>query len=333
MSGITINTGIILSSSHDPWYNLALEEYLLNRISENQVFLYLWQNEDTVVIGKHQNAWKECLWQELENDGGKLARRLSGGGAVFHDLGNLNFTFLIDRKLYNLESQMQVVIRAVENLGIDAEFSGRNDLTAGGKKFSGSAFYFKAGAALHHGTLLINTDLEKLVRYLQVSREKIISKGVDSVRARVVNLSELNPGVTVEAALENMKKSFAEFYGGPPEEIQAVPVGEDFERLYRKHASWEWRYGETPQFDLSLSNRFAWGGIEIGLRVRNGYITSAVIYSDALDCETIEALAGNLGGLPLRSGDIVKKLDEIAAGGGERLMIEDLKSWLLSKLL
>lgn len=126
-----INTRIVESGENNPWYNLALEEYLLQKAGEGEIILYLWQNQNTVVIGRNQNAWKECRYQLLEREGGKLARRLSGGGAVFHDTGNLNFTFIMDKKLYNLEKQLEVILSAVRSLGIEAGFSGRNDLEAG----------------------------------------------------------------------------------------------------------------------------------------------------------------------------------------------------------
>ena len=131
-----IQTRIIKSLSHDPWVNLAIEEHLLEQVTEDEVILYLWQNENTVVIGRNQNAWKECKHLDLEREGGKLARRLSGGGAVYHDLGNLNFTFIMNKKHYDLSKQLTVILQAVKKLGIKAEFSGRNDLVIEEKQFS-----------------------------------------------------------------------------------------------------------------------------------------------------------------------------------------------------
>jgi len=171
---------IFYSEEYNPWYNLALEEYLIDRVEEDEIILYLWQNEHTVVIGRNQNAWKECRCSKLEErDGGYLARRLSGGGAVYHDLGNLNFTFLMERDDYDLHKQLSVILDAVKKLGIEAEFSGRNDLTAQGKKFSGNAFYFGTDKAYHHGTILYDTEIEPLLEYLSVSSEKIKTKGIE----------------------------------------------------------------------------------------------------------------------------------------------------------
>ncbi len=181
----------ILGSGVDPYANLALEEYLLTHIPDETVIPYLWQNQNTVVIGKNQNAWKECRFTDLEADQGHLARRLSGGGAVFHDLGNLNFTFLAHKEDYSVPKQLDVILEAVRSLGISAEKTGRNDVTADGRKFSGNAFYSNGVTEYHHGTLMVDVDKEKLSRYLNVSPKKLQSKGVDSVRSRVVNLREL----------------------------------------------------------------------------------------------------------------------------------------------
>ncbi|MGB9792384.1 MAG: lipoate--protein ligase [Thermacetogeniaceae bacterium] len=324
-----MRTAFASTGSHDPWYNLAVEEYLLNHVAEDEIILYLWQNHNTVVIGKHQNAWKECACTELEREGGKLARRLSGGGAVYHDLGNLNFTFVMDRKLYDLEKQLGVILEAVRRLGIQAEFTGRNDLTVGGKKFSGNAFCFKSRSAYHHGTILVNTDFKKMERYLRVSREKIASKGVDvkSVRARVVNLASLNPAITIEAVWQSLKETFARVYGDYSREIRFDQPCEEVEGLYQKYASWEWRYGETPDFDISLSNRFEWGEVEICLTVEEGLITKAVVYSDAMDCGLVEDLAASLQGIPFRKDVIMERVGSIEAEGREAF-VRDLLGWL-----
>src|SRR6056297_3015303 len=210
---------------YNPWYNLALEEYLLDNLEENEVILYLWQNDNTGVIGRNQNAWKECRSELLAEEGGKLARRLSGGGAVYHDLGNLNFTFIMDKDNYNLKKQLKVILEAVRDQGIEAEFSGRNDLVVKSKKFSGNAFYVGSEAAYHHGTILVDTDFQKLVKYLQVSREKIESKGVDSVRSRVINLKELKNELTIKDIKKSMATSFKDIYGGDPK-VQEISTAE-----------------------------------------------------------------------------------------------------------
>jgi lipoate-protein ligase A len=325
-------TRLVYSDSYDPWYNLALEEYLLNHVQTGEIILYLWQNDHTVVIGKYQNAWKECRCEMLEQEGGKLARRLSGGGAVYHDLGNLNFTFIMDKDLYDLEKQLQVILDAVNNLGIRAEFTGRNDITVEGRKFSGNAFCFLANAVYHHGTLLVDTDFARLSRYLQVSKEKMKAKSIecDSVQSRVVNLAGLQPDITIEAMKEKLKASFEKLYGGELTPIK-VDYNEELDKLYKQYSSWEWRYGETPEFDLSLQKRFVWGEIDMGLSVEEGKITDAVIYSDAMDTSIIEALKQLLPGLPFKFEAVKEQITHIISPKSAEIA-EDLIDWLESAM-
>ena len=220
--------------SFDPFFNLAVEEYLLQNTDEGCCTLYLWQNQNTVVIGRNQNAFKECRTTLLEDEGGKLARRLSGGGAVFHDLGNLNFTFLVPAADYDLDKQLKVIELACEKLGVKVERSGRNDILADGRKFSGNAFYKNGPRAYHHGTLMVDVDREKMGRYLNPSKAKLSSKGVDSVRSRVVNLKELASDTTIELLSQKLAEAFGQVYGltyGPRDTVyvrvrRKVPVGE-----------------------------------------------------------------------------------------------------------
>ncbi|MCF0150049.1 MAG: lipoate--protein ligase, partial [Firmicutes bacterium] len=204
------------SISTDPYRNLAIEEYLLDSVKKNCCILYLWQNKNTVVIGKNQNGWKECRTELLKEEGGLLARRLSGGGAVFHDLGNLNFTFLVNTEDYDVDRQLTVIQNACHLLGIDARRSGRNDLLCMERKFSGNAFYKTKEKCYHHGTLLLHADTEKMSRYLNPSAAKLKAKGVDSVRSRVLNLCEVKPDLTVDAMMSALIQSFAAVYGGEP---------------------------------------------------------------------------------------------------------------------
>lgn len=273
------------SGSHDPYYNLAVEQHLLETVGEGTCILYLWQNQNTVVIGKNQNAWKECRTTLLEKEGGHLARRLSGGGAVFHDLGNLNFTFLVPQADYDLDRQLTVIQEAVRSLGIQAERSGRNDVLAEGRKFSGNAFYKNGIQAYHHGTLLVDVDTQRMSRYLNPSKAKLQSKGVDSVRSRVVNLRELNPDITIPGLKAALAEAFSRVYGLPlaqiaPETLDAGAI----EALRRRNESWEWLYGKKIPFTFDCEGRFPWGGVQIQAQVENGVVRQAKIYTDAMDC-------------------------------------------------
>lgn len=332
MENKSLTTKLISSTSYDPWYNLALEECLLDQVGENEIILYLWQNDNTVVIGRNQNPWKECKCNTLETNGGKLARRLSGGGAVYHDLGNLNFTFIMDKKLYDLPKQLKVILDAVNEMGVMAEFTGRNDITVDGKKISGNAFYYRDTTAYHHGTVLINSDMNKLVDVLQVSIDKIASKGVDSVRSRVVNLKEVKPEISVAMTKEAITKAFLNIYGGTGEQ---VTIEENtVKKYYDKYASWEWRYGNTPKFDFTVSHRFSWGGIDLGLSFKDGHITGSKIYSDSLSPDLIEKISNILNGLPLNMTlltDTIKSIE--AMNEQEEEIKQDISEWLSQQSL
>ena len=269
---------------NDPHYNLAVEQHLLETVEEGQCILYLWQNQNTVVIGRNQNPWKECRTTLLHEEGGKLARRLSGGGAVFHDLGNLNFTFLMPQSDYDLDCQLNVIQQAVRSLGIPAERSGRNDILADGRKFSGNAFYKNGKQAYHHGTLLVDVDMAKLSRYLNPSKAKLQSKGVDSVRSRVVNLKELNPHITMDALKKALTEAFAEVYGCEVTTLDASGLDvAAVEKLTERNRSWEWNFGQKLPFSFECEDRFPWGGIQVQLLVEQGAIKQAKLYSDAMD--------------------------------------------------
>ena len=286
------------SDSFDPCRNLAIEEYLLTK-AENAVILYLWQNQNTVVIGKNQNPWNECRTALLQQEGGTLVRRLSGGGAVFHDLGNLNFTFLVPRDCFDETWQFSVILEGLAALGIDAEFTGRNDMTVNGRKFSGNAYYKNSRTAYHHGTLMVDANLDKLGRYLSPSRAKLQSKGVDSVRSRVVNLKEVNPEITVAALKVALINGFA-FLSRAPERL--ILTAEDeavIDSLTEKYRSWDWTYGRKIPFTLSAEDRFPWGSIRLELAADKGIITDARVYSDAMDDTLAPRLEEKLSGCPL----------------------------------
>ena len=273
-----------VAASTDPYYNLALEEYFTDTVKEGQCILYLWQNRHTVVIGRNQNAWRECRTGRLGEDGGTLARRLSGGGAVYHDLGNLNFTFSMPSPEYDLKKQQRVIVEACRLLGVEAEISGRNDILAGGRKFSGNSFYSHGGRSFHNGTLLIEADMAKMSLYLAPSRLKLEAKGVNSVRSRVVNLCELAPGITVGAMVEAMTAAFCSVYC---QRVQTLADGSfdrgGIEERRDRFASYEWVYGRNADFPLCLEERFAWGELTLRLDVRQGVCTEAAVYTDAMD--------------------------------------------------
>lgn len=269
------------SRGFDPYRNLAIEKHLLDTVAPNECILYLWQNQNTVVIGRNQNPWTECRTTLLEEEGGHLARRLSGGGAVFHDLGNLNFTFLVSKENYDVDRQLSVIQKACSYAGIRAKKSGRNDLLAEGSKFSGNAFYQIGQNAYHHGTLLIDVDMDKLSRYLSPSKAKLEAKGVASVRSRVVNLKELSPGLTCDKMRELMVRGFEEVYGLS---AQVLSLDESqFEEAANANKAWDFLYGTPLPFTFSCERKFDWGIFQLQLQAKNGIIQAAKAYSDAMD--------------------------------------------------
>ncbi|MFW5737187.1 MAG: lipoate--protein ligase [Halanaerobium sp.] len=326
---------LIYSEEYNPWYNLALEEHLLNNLDDNEIILYLWQNDHTVVIGRNQNAWKECRCSQLEEeDSGFLARRLSGGGAVYHDKGNLNFTFILKRDKYNLKKQLSVILKAVKNLGIEAEFTGRNDLTAAGKKFSGNAFYYTKEKAYHHGTILFDTDIESLVDYLQVSKEKIKSKGIESVRSRVVNLKDLKENLSLEAVKNEVENSFIDIYSNENSSVNKKFIkpskSEKLKSLYDKYSSWDWRYGRTPNFDIYFEKRFDWGGVELGINLKKGKIEELEVFTDAEDADLFLKINDSLKGKKLNKKIIIASLEELKDNNNSE-QINDLQNWFLKR--
>ncbi|MCL2677940.1 MAG: lipoate--protein ligase [Clostridiales bacterium] len=317
---------IYISSSSNPWHNQAFEEMLLERDHQRQISFYLWRNERAVVIGRHQNAWKECDWQALEREGGRLARRVSGGGAVFHDAGNINFTFVMEKENYNLPGQLKVILRALRALGVEAVFAGRNDLEANGRKFSGNAFCHRKRNSLHHGTILLNADFGLLEKYLRASADKISSKGVPSLRSRVVNLRELQPSLTMERLKESLAAAFSAEYGGPePQEVDTHKLSPP--HLLEKFASWEWRLGASPACDVSYERRFAWGGVELLLCVSLGKITEARVFSDAMDGDFIAMLGDCLPGRRFLTEEIVAAWRGLDPDGAQKEQLEDVIAW------
>ena len=232
------------------------------------------------MIGRNQNCWKECRVSELEAEGGHLVRRLSGGGAVYHDLGNLNFTFCMRKEDADVDRQLQVIIEAVASFGLTAEKTGRNDVAINGQKFSGNAFFDSKGCYYHHGTLLLNVDTASMSRFLNPSKAKLQSKGVDSVRSRVVNLSSLCP-TTVRSLIDTTEQAmftaFSKVYGLPAiicvQNVTEQTAIQDSERF----SSERWKYGPKDSIYQPAGTTFSWGEVNLDLHVNEGMITEALL--------------------------------------------------------
>ena len=292
---------IIISDTNDPYLNLAAEEYMTRNAEEGVMTLYLWQNARTIVIGKNQNPWRECDVEAIKRDGIRLARRISGGGAVYHDMGNLNFTFIARDDLFDISRQTDVILKACQQIGVDAEKNGRNDLTVDGRKFSGHAYYSSQGHNYHHGTIMMDVNSDDLSKYLTVSAEKLKSKGVASVRSRVTNLRE-HVGTELEtAATETLIRSMRDAMVSSAEDeygciAEFCPYPEVPKELLEKYSSEEWRLGDRIPFEIELTHRFDWGDTQVLLSMKGACIKTCRIFSDSLDTEMFGAVEALLTG-------------------------------------
>lgn len=323
-----------VTDSINPYRNLALEEYLTFHTEPGECILFLWQNQNTVVIGKNQNSWKECKIKELERDGGHLARRLSGGGAVYHDLGNLNFTFCVRKEDYDVNRQLSVIIEAVRLLGLNAQKTGRNDIAIDGKKFSGNAFYDSKGFCYHHGTLLVQVDKEKLSRYLNVSREKLQSKGVDSVRSRVANLTDFEPGIQMEQVKEKLLEAFGEVYEGNTRPMESERLDwKEIRKSEQRFASWEWKYGRRIPFQYEISRRFSWGDVQLQFQVDGGVIQCVNAFSDGMHAEFVAGLPDLWKGVRYEESALLQALAKASVDSElAQQMKEDVRQLIVEKL-
>lgn len=270
--------------------NRAVEAYLVDHQEEDIITMYLWKNQQTVVIGYNQNPYSECNVKMLLDEGGHVMRRGTGGGAVYHDLGNINFSFVANRKNYDVRKQLSVIQDALLNYGLKTEISGRNDLTYQDRKFSGNAFS-KGNNNLHHGTILIKTDGEKMMRYLTVNQAKLQKHGVKSVSSRVINLSEAVPELTSENIKEPLIHSFGEIYGGTPVmlDFETLSQNEEVQATAKRISSFDFLFARWEHFKTTKRAQFDWGAVEISLHINEAEktIDDIQIASDCLDTEII----------------------------------------------
>ena len=288
-----MNLIMAVSPQTNPYWNVAVENYFVSQQVQNQVVMYLWKNHRTVVIGQNQNPFAECDVDALLSDGGYVMRRTTGGGAVYHDDGNINFSFVAPYDLYDQQRQFEVIRTALRDYGLETELSGRNDILCGGRKFSGNAFSKGQYQRLHHGTILIKGNMDDLSRYLKVRPSKLHKHGVSSVQSRVVNLSEL-ADITSDNIVPHLVSAFETVYGS---KAQTVDFNDLMQRpevveLYNKYSSGEWLYGKWRNFTAQRSGQFDWGSIDIKLTVdeQRGIITDILVATDALEVGLAEDL-------------------------------------------
>ena len=292
------------SPFQDPAYNLALEQVVFDRLPRTDSYFMLWQNQNAIIVGRHQNTAQEIDAAFVRDRDIKVVRRLSGGGAVYHDLGNLNFTYVTDSapdSALDMGFFCRPVARALERLGVQAQLNGRNDITVDGQKFSGNAQYVKEGRVMHHGTILFDSDLSVVSQALTVRADKLASHAVGSVRSRVTNL---RPYLPDDLTLEAFRVEFlnALFDAAPPqpyhwteEDLQAAQLLYD-----QRYNTWDWNYGASPKGSLHKSRRIEdCGTIEVFLSLDKGHITELDFRGDWFGDEDLEPLLQTLIGLPL----------------------------------
>jgi lipoate-protein ligase A len=314
-------------TSTDPYFNLACEEYIFEALDQTKSYFMLWQNHNTVVVGKHQNTVEEINQGYVQTHDIHVVRRLSGGGAVYHDLGNLNFTFIVDKNVigdFDFKVFTAPVIKALARLGVTAEFNSRNDLTIDGKKFSGNSQYHKGNRLLHHGTLLFNSDLDMIQQVLTVKQDKIESKGIKSIRSRVTNISEHMQGA---ASINEFKALLVEnmFSAGELEERKFTDVDITcIERLRdEKYASWDWNFGASPKYNARKSKRFECGEVTALLQVEKGRISGIKFYGDYFGSGESSDVEKILTGRKVNPADISAALARIDLGKYFRNMNTD----------
>lgn len=305
----------LVNNSNDPRYNLAFEEYCFKHLDLKDDYVILWINGPAIIVGKNQNTIEEVNSDYVKEKGIKVVRRITGGGAVYHDLGNLNFSIItmstgsetIDFKKYNIP-----IVKSLEKLGINCELSGRNDITIDGKKFSGIAQSVWKRRVLNHGTLLFDTELDVLSKALNVKQDKIESKGVKSVKSRVTNIKPyMKEDIDIFEFRDVLLKSIFQMEGLTPEEHKLSQEDlDDIQKLFEeKYSTWDWNYGESPVSNYQNYKRFPFGSIDIRFNVENGLIQNSKIYGDFFGTQDVSILQQRLDGVKYDKDEVSKAIE------------------------
>jgi len=299
----------------DPHFNLAMEEYLLTNCKSGETYFLLWQNEPSIIIGKHQNTIEEINTRYVEENNIHVVRRMSGGGAVYHDLGNLNYSFIVSngqKDLFDFKKFTLPIVELLQSYGVNAQVSGRNDMTIDDRKFSGNAQFIRNNNLLHHGTLLFDSDLERLQSALNVSQDKIVSKGIKSVRSRVTNIREhLQDKIDVYEFWSQLAGHIAD--RNEQWEVSSLSDSElaGIHKLAdEKYRTWEWKFGSSPSFNYKNSKRFDGGKLEVLLDIHDGCIKGCKFYGDFFSRESFAEMEAGLIGTRYAKDEICRVLDQ-----------------------
>lgn len=303
------------SNNTDPYFNLAFEEFVFEKLDKKKSYCMLWQNYNTIVVGKHQNTIEEINKEYVDQHGIKVVRRLSGGGAVYHDEGNMNFTFIVDEENsddFDFEIFTRPIVKALEVMGVKAEFSSRNDLTIDGKKFSGNSQYMKHGRVLHHGTLMFNSNINRVTDALKVKPDKIVSKGIQSVRSRVTNILDYLPKpITMDEFKKTLIKymfetSNFEKYELTSEDVKAIEKIRD-----SKYKTYEWNYGKSPKYNIKKDRKFDFGLVSVLMDVSEGVINNISIFGDFFGNGEMQILEKLLIGKKIVFNDVYESVKDV----------------------
>ncbi|ENH95640.1 lipoate protein ligase [Gracilibacillus halophilus YIM-C55.5] len=302
----------------DPHINLAIEEYVLNKFGQDDTYLLFYINQPSIIIGKNQNTVEEINTDFVDENGIKVVRRLSGGGAVYHDEGNLNFSFITKddgNSFQNFAKFTEPVVDALRALGVPAELKGRNDLVADGRKISGNAQFTSKGRMFSHGTLMFDSEVENVVKSLNVKTEKIQSKGIKSIRSRVANISEfLEENISIEELKAHILRHVFEVEH--TEDVsEYVLTDEDWDHIYQlskeRYQQWDWNYGKSPKFNVQHSHKFDGGLVDVRLDVHKGMIEQCNIYGDFFGIGNVDELEEKLVGVKYNREAIAETLEDV----------------------
>ncbi len=321
---------------HDPTINLALEEYCVRNLDfSEEEYLLFYINDPSIIIGKHQNTIEEINKKYVDAHNIYVVRRISGGGAVYHDRGNLNFSFLTkhsDDSINNFRKFTQPIVDTLKQIGVNAELTGRNDITVEGRKVSGNAQFTNTKTMFSHGTILFNSNLEDVVEALNVKLDKIESKGIKSVRSRVANISEFlkEPMTIYDLKQKIIENIFINYNNIPVLKLNDEQWNEVYKLAEAKYRNWEWNYGRSPEFNLQRVHRFPFGQIDVRVNVKEGTIKELKIYGDYLAFGDSDDLEEILIDTKFDYEHIYSKLKDINLSDyfGD-ISVEDFSDWLV----
>lgn len=293
----------IESNSTNPYYNLALEEYVFEKMDRTEEYFILWQNYNTIVVGKYQNTAEEINQEYVDAHGVRVARRLSGGGAVYHDKGNLNYTFIVGKEKnpeFDFSLFSTPVVNALKKFGITAELNGRNDISIDGKKFCGNSQYSKHGRMLHHGCIMLDSNLGTVADALRVKEAKFESKSVKSVRSRVTTI---NANAQTPISMQEFKEALKEcaFQDNHLTEYRLTMEDEAAIQILKKekYETWEWNYGKNPRYNMEREKKFPQGLVTLKIQAENGVIRDIRIFGDFFGNGEISELENQMRGMKM----------------------------------